>query len=289
MSEGTGRKFATERTGRFRLGELSRIDEKTISHIEDFGCSVIQVSPLACATPGEPRWSYTIGIFDTCGRPELITVGLEESTARHLLNEAARRLREGIDLTKGRQKGLLEKMDCEFHAVDPKWIPRVMGWANWFYEGTDFPILQAIYPDLENRFPGEAGFNIRFQQPVLQSDAAFGDLERRFWEGGVDYKIGWKFPDNPHKKVFLSEAVGKGDEPITHVSHDADDGAWQFLGDGMAGDVGPVLRCFHQVVEVDPSLIELVDLPLGWLAEREKPGAPWVREQRGPEEAEERF
>ncbi len=282
MSEGTGRKFATERTGRFRLGELSRIDEKTISHIEDFGCSVIQVSPLACATPGEPRWSYTIGIFDTCGRPELITV-------RHLLNEAARRLREGIDLTKGRQKGLLEKMDCEFHAVDPKWIPRVMGWANWFYEGTDFPILQAIYPDLENRFPGEAGFNIRFQQPVLQSDAAFGDLERRFWEGGVDYKIGWKFPDNPHKKVFLSEAVGKGDEPITHVSHDADDGAWQFLGDGMAGDVGPVLRCFHQVVEVDPSLIELVDLPLGWLAEREKPGAPWVREQRGPEEAEERF
>ncbi len=55
----------------------------------------------------------------------------------------------------------------------------------------------------------------------------------------------------------------------------------------MASDSGPVLRCFHQVVEVDPSLIELADLPLGWLAEREKPGDPWVREQRGADEAEE--
>ena len=36
---------------------------------------------------------YTIGVFDTCGGPELITVGLNESTTRHLLNDAARLLR----------------------------------------------------------------------------------------------------------------------------------------------------------------------------------------------------
>jgi hypothetical protein len=286
LANGGERKFATERTQHFRLSELSRIDENTISNIEEFGCSVIQVHPLACAPPEEQAWSYTIGTFDTCGRPELITVGLNDSTARHLLNAAARLLRDGIDLTLGRHKGLLGEVDCEFRAVDPKWIPRVMGWARWFYDGTEFPILQAVYPDLENRFPGEAGFNGSFQQPLLQIGAAFGNLERSLWEGGIDHKIGWKFSDNPHKKVFLSEAVANSDEPITYVSHDADDGAWQFLGDSMASETGPVLRCFHQVVALEPVLIELADLPLGWWAEREKPGAPWVREQRRTEEAE---
>ena len=178
-------KFATERTRCFRRGELSRADENTISDIEAFGCTIIQVCPLAGAPPDEPRWSYTIGIFDTCGGPELITVGLGESTAGYLLNEAARRLRDGIDLAEGRHKGLLENVDCEFRAVDPKWIPHVMGRAKWFYGGPEFPILQAIYPDLENRFPGEPGFNTRFQQPILQTDAAFGDLERRFRDGAA--------------------------------------------------------------------------------------------------------
>jgi hypothetical protein len=33
----------------------------------------------------------------------------------------------------------------------------------------------------------------------------------------------------------------------------------------MASGSGAELRCFHQVMEVDPSWIELVDLPLdGW-------------------------
>lgn len=119
------------------------------------------------------------------------------------MNEAARLSRDGVDLTLGRQRGLLEKVGCEFRAVDPKWLPRLMGWAKWFYQGSEFPILQVVYPDLKNRFPGDTGFDAKFQQPMLQEDAGFGALERRLWEGGVDHKIGWKFPDSPHKKVFF--------------------------------------------------------------------------------------
>ena len=28
-----------------------------------------------------------------------------------------------------------------------------MDWAIWYYDGADFPVLQAVYPDLKNRFP----------------------------------------------------------------------------------------------------------------------------------------
>jgi hypothetical protein len=97
----------------------------------------------------------------------------------------------------------------------------------------------------------------------------------------------WKFPDPPHTTVFLSKAVNTGVEPITYASHDLEDGTWQFLGDSMAGDTEPVISCFHHPIDNDSSLNELADLPLGWWAERAKPGDPWTRHQHEPEDDQE--
>src|SRR5215470_11555210 len=110
--------FETTRTRNFRASELSKEDERTISHIEEFGCSVVSVK----RTNYGLGWSYTIGIFDTCGKPEIITVGLLPETAHFALNEAAKLLRAGVDLTKGRTCNLIGQVDCEFRLVDPKWV-----------------------------------------------------------------------------------------------------------------------------------------------------------------------
>ena len=32
----------------------------------------------------------------------------------------------------------------------------------------EFPVLQAVYPDRENRFPEESGFDPAFAQPLMQ-------------------------------------------------------------------------------------------------------------------------
>ncbi len=71
---------------------------------------------------------------------------------------------------------------------------------------------------------------------------------------------------------------------MTYVSHDVEDGAWQFLGDSMAREELPLMSCFHHLIDNAPSLVELADLPLGWWAERAKPGEPWHRHQHDPEE-----
>ena len=89
----------------------------------------------------------------------------------------------------------------------------------------------------------------------------------------------WVFEDGPTTMAFLSETVHTGEEAVTYVSHDADDGAWQFLGDRMAEGGGPVLVCLRHPVERDPSLEELADLPVGWCAERAAPGEPWIRSE----------
>lgn len=157
-------RFQTMRTRKFRTTALSEKDERTISHVEEFGCSVVNVK----RTNYGLGWSYTIGVFDTSGKPELITIGLPPETAHFALNEAAKLLRAGVDLTNGRRRDLVGQVECEFRPVDPKWIRHLMDWAVWYYEGANFPVLQAVYPDLENRFPGEEGFDKTFEQPLMQ-------------------------------------------------------------------------------------------------------------------------
>ena len=261
----------------FRATALSDEDERTIGHIEEFGCSIVSVK----RTNHGLGWSYTIGIFDTSGKPELITVGLPPDTAHYALNEAAKMLRAGVDLTNGRHPNLIGNVECEFRRVDRRWVEQLMGWALWYYGEIDFPVLQIVYPDLQNRFPEEDGFDTGFEQPLMQPGAAMTRVESDFW-ASTDPKsslFDWKFPDPPHTRVFLSEAVNNGIEPVTYVSHDVEDGAWQFLGESMADGGGPVISCFHHPIDRDPSLIELADLPLGWYAERGSVAEPWARKQ----------
>jgi len=105
-------------------------------------------------------------------------------------------------------------------------------------------------------------------------------VDEDFW-ASADPKsslFDWKFADPPHTGVYLSKSVHEGAERITYVSHDEEDGAWQFLGDSMS-ESGGVLACFHHPIDSDPTLKELADLPLGWYAERAEPDAPWIRRQ----------
>jgi hypothetical protein len=276
--------FQTERTKKFRASALSKEDERTVSHVEEFGCSVVNVKREEYGL----GWSYTVGVFDTSGRPEIITVGLLPETTHFALNEAAKLQRAGADLTKGRYRNLIGKVDCEFRPVDPKWVEHLMGWALWYYNGDDFPVIQAVYPDLQNRFPEDEGFDESFDQPLMQPGAPMARAENDFW-ASADPKsslFDWKFMDSPHSEALLSEKVDKGTEPVTFVSHDADDGAWQFLGDSMFEGRG-VRVCLHHPIDRDPTLAELADLPVGWYAERDAVGEPWIRKKLPTDDASE--
>lgn len=263
----------------WRATELSEEDQRTLDRVEEYGCSVILV------TPGDSHagWGYTLGVFDTAGQPEIVTVGLKTDTAHAALNAAAAVSRNGVELTQGRHREILGGVECEFRPVDKKWIPHLMGWAEWYYQRSPFPVLQLVYPDLENRFPNEPGFDEAFAQPLLQSDATWGSMQANFW-AATDPN--WKFKDGPHTGVFVSTSVHQRTEDITFASHDLEDGAWQFLGDSMSDGVSAQLVCFHHIIDNDPTVAELSDLPLGWYAERESVGAPWIRREKPPQQEE---
>ena len=69
--------FTTDRLKFWKAKELTKSGAKTISDIETFGCTVIHVA----ADKRGQGWSYTVGVFDTCGCPDLLVVGLKVDTA----------------------------------------------------------------------------------------------------------------------------------------------------------------------------------------------------------------
>jgi hypothetical protein len=51
--------------------------------------------------------------------------------------------------------------------------------------------------------------------------------------------------------------------PILYVTHDEEDGMWQFLDGGDASEEDARILSLKEIVAIDPSLAQLADLPLG--------------------------
>jgi hypothetical protein len=77
--------------------------------------------------------------------------------------------------------------------------------------------------------------------------------------------------------VITLRRILQRDVPVLYVSHDADDGCWQFL-DGQTPDLADAMVVgLAAMFSHDPSLAELADLPIGWIASRETPTSTWHR------------
>lgn len=98
----------------------------------------------------------------------------------------------------------------------------------------------------------------------------------------------WPFTDAENLAVFTLKRIVRGESPILRVTHDEDDGGWQFLDGGEIAVEEASLVSLRQMTRIDPSILELADLPLGWVADRAGPGEPWQRAPAVNEEDRER-
>lgn len=88
----------------------------------------------------------------------------------------------------------------------------------------------------------------------------------------------WPFADPPNVVCFTVRGIVEEGKPILMVSRDEEDGAWQCLT-GDAFDMSDaMLVSLQSLVERDPSLRALADMPPGWMAWRESPAAAWSRQ-----------
>ena len=88
------------------------------------------------------------------------------------------------------------------------------------------------------------------------------------------------FYDAPNTATIICCHIINGEEPILFVSHDEDDGMWQFLC-GKAHETDDAkLVSLKSVFELDNSIGNLVDMPCGYYATRENQEDNWVIRKR---------
>lgn len=89
----------------------------------------------------------------------------------------------------------------------------------------------------------------------------------------------WPFDDLPNSVAIVDKLILNYGNWISYVSHDSDDGAWQFhsnRSEPLTED-DAILLGLKEVFEIDPSIGFLADLPLGWCAWRETESSLWMK------------
>jgi Domain of unknown function (DUF4262) len=234
----------------------SRNDEQTKSDIEKFGLSVIIIE----ATDYLPSFAYSIGLWQKYKHPEIICFGLRTQTLHTIINDVADFVKNGQVIQAGKTyDNIFENSKSEFLNIDKRNLSDYFGTAIDFYNSQDFPALQLVWTDRNDKFPWEADFEEDFiyMQPLLDRNADF------------------KFREAKNLGIFTTRQWLELNKPILRVVHDTD-GDWQFLtGDQMSEDVK--LVALEQMVIKDKTLNEVFDLDYGEEAEREFVGGQWTR------------
>jgi len=90
----------------------------------------------------------------------------------------------------------------------------------------------------------------------------------------------WPFDQEKNAAAVTTLNVMENGLPVLVVTHYADDHSWAFLcGTTNQAADGRVIS-MGEVLELDPTLKSIADLPPGWMAWREKVGSLWKRDRQ---------
>ena len=83
------------------------------------------------------------------------------------------------------------------------------------------------------------------------------------------------FIEDENTVVITTKAIIKREKPIVLVFHDKDDGMWEFLDGEDVDENNSAVVSLYEIVEIDKSLNELANLPLGFGAFRDDENKVW--------------
>lgn len=120
--------------------------------------------------PPRPPYTYTIGLEEQWGHPELVIFGLQPVAARGLLGLVVEQLSLGGDVPEGVFTGLLDNnLACAILPVSSSEIRELCPAIAEHYGRDDVMMSQFVWPDRSGMFPWQPGYDerLRLAQPVL--------------------------------------------------------------------------------------------------------------------------
>jgi hypothetical protein len=86
------------------------------------------------------------------------------------------------------------------------------------------------------------------------------------------------FNENMNTAVFTTKSILEKGSPILVVFHYAEDGAWQFSGEEECIESDFKVISLEEMINIDNSILEIADLPLGYFASRKSKNENWIIE-----------
>ena len=232
-------------------------------NIEKYGCHLTLIEEDNYL----PAFVYSIGLFKKFGHPEIICFGLKTDVTASIINYACDLIKNGETfITCKLYRGFLEGYEIQFLKVDKEYYQNYVGYAGWFYDYFEFPLLQLVWPDKQNNFPWDKEFNIDwiYKQPLLDRNTDF------------------KFYEEKTLGVFTTKQIFNGDT-ILYVYHN-EDGNWQFHTTLEPNLDDSMVVALEQITKLDPTINEIYYLQFGWRAWRDNKEGEWQTEEHLDEE-----
>lgn len=87
----------------------------------------------------------------------------------------------------------------------------------------------------------------------------------------------FEFNEPLDSAVFTTKFVLEENREITYVTHEEEDGAWQFFSDDEFEDFEKVARiiALGEIIEMDKSILALAEMPKGYYAYRKFKESNW--------------
>lgn len=128
---------------------MDKREEKILHNVEEYGW---QVCHIFDADGNEPYFSYTLGLYETFGHPELIVIGQKRELCQTILNNLGEHIKDGDKFVAGQAcENILEGYVCHLVEVAKIHFDEYVGQAIDFYGGSNFPLLQVVWPAVETR------------------------------------------------------------------------------------------------------------------------------------------
>ena len=117
-----------------------------------------------------PPWAYTVGLWLSHQGPELTMFGLPVEHMTVILNSIGERIANGAPIEPGDRIDGICPCSLAIRPVHETWRTTSMFAVSDRYHGyVRPPYLQVVWPDRRDRFPGDPGFQFKYEgrQPLL--------------------------------------------------------------------------------------------------------------------------
>ena len=94
----------------------------------------------------------------------------------------------------------------------------------------------------------------------------------------IDSKIKKESINHLDTAVFTTKFVLEENKTITYVTHDIEDGAWQFFSDDKFDNFESVAKVvgLSEIMDIDPTLMDLINMEAGYTATRKNKLDKWT-------------